>query len=476
MDPVHVVNVRGGALHLADWRGGLGRVLRAEGAYPLASADVPGQPLLDAHGRPLATLPDAERAVLESVPEEIRCLAAPCGRFQWIALEAMRHVPGFSDFLRQEAAGAGHGFVLACWAVSGARVRGRIERLAMAARAMVEPRARTLADLAGLAEIDVAVVRLLARVSAEEVDYPLVVALARLCGEPIARRALWESPRLSAAGVRALLVLPPWLMCPAVARAVAVGATEERLRPVALALADLDGAERARVFRMLKGVADWAEMERRLREGAARIRRARPFPPPPIPGDDLLRPIRSGDDLAREGREMSHCVADYAAEVRSGFRYYYRWLGAERATVELSLAGADGWRITEALAWRNADIARATRDEIARRVASQTIAPSLFLETSIAGGGYYDAAEVLLRLEMGAPVCLRREPGNPHDALAVEVLTESGAKLGYLPRTVNRAPAELMDRGGRLRGAVIRAASIHDIRIRVRAEEGENKA
>jgi len=47
----------------------------------------------------------------------------------------------------------------------------------------------------------------------------------------------------------------------------------------------------------------------------------------------------------------------------------------------------------------------------------------------------------------GAPLVLRREPHNPHDANAIEVFTADGAKLGYVPRRRNRRLAELMDAG-----------------------------
>jgi hypothetical protein len=443
--------------------------LRADGEYPLSCVDVPGHPLLDGQGCPLASLPEAEQAVLNSVPEDIRRLAAPCGRFQWLALEAMRHADGFADFLRQEAQGAGHGFVLACWALSGARVRGRGDRLALTRRVMTEPRAELIADLAGLAQPDPAIVRLLERVPAEEIDYPLVVALSRLCGDPSARRALWETQHLSADGVRGLLILPPWLLRPAVARAVAAGATDYRLRGLAKDLADLNAVERVRLLRMVKGVTGWPDLDRRLSEGARRILRSRPFPLPPIPGDDLLRPIRDGDDLAREGRDLSHCVANYGSEVRSGQSYFYRWLGAERATVELSLGEDFRWRLTEALGPENIEVSKATWDRIEALVAAQVAARPLLLETYVAGGMYHDAEEALPGLGRGTPLRLRREPTNPHDPLAVEVLTETGLKLGYLPRAVNREPARLMDRGCTLRAGVAKAETVFDIRIRVQA-------
>ena len=69
------------------------------------------------------------------------------------------------------------------------------------------------------------------------------------------------------------------------------------------------------------------------------------------------------------------------------------------------------------------------------------------LETHVAGTGHGAARQVEPSLMPGAPLVLRREPGNPYDEHAILVLTESGEKLGYVPRDRNEVPARLMDAG-----------------------------
>jgi hypothetical protein len=44
-------------------------------------------------------------------------------------------------------------------------------------------------------------------------------------------------------------------------------------------------------------------------------------------------------------------------------------------------------------------------------------------------------------------LALRREPGNPHDALAIRVQRSDGTLLGYIPRSRNEVLARLMDAG-----------------------------
>lgn len=67
------------------------------------------------------------------------------------------------------------------------------------------------------------------------------------------------------------------------------------------------------------------------------------------------------------------------------------------------------------------------------------------LDTHVAGTAYYEARRVRGNLRPGETLFLRREPGNPHDDLAIEVFTATGSKLGYVPRVTNEPFARLMD-------------------------------
>lgn len=92
------------------------------------------------------------------------------------------------------------------------------------------------------------------------------------------------------------------------------------------------------------------------------------------------------------------------------------------------------------------------------------------IETHVAGTAYYDAARVTAQVRAGDALVLRREPGNPYDARAIEVLLPGGAKLGYVPRVRNPPFAALMDDGQPLTAAVAtaRASGSHpDIRFRI---------
>jgi len=95
---------------------------------------------------------------------------------------------------------------------------------------------------------------------------------------------------------------------------------------------------RCRTFDAVQRLHDrWVERLNRQPGFVAVGRRS--FPAPPIPGNDVIQPLRSEKELMEEGRLMGHCVASYAGEVRFGRRYIYRVLSPERATLEIQWRG-----------------------------------------------------------------------------------------------------------------------------------------
>lgn len=56
----------------------------------------------------------------------------------------------------------------------------------------------------------------------------------------------------------------------------------------------------------------------------------------------------------------------------------------------------------------------------------------------------------------GAPLALRRDPGNEHDPNAIAVLAAGGAQLGFVPREVAAALAPQLDAGRAWAAVVLR--------------------
>ena len=75
-------------------------------------------------------------------------------------------------------------------------------------------------------------------------------------------------------------------------------------------------------------------------------------------------------------------------------------------------------------------------------------------ECFVAGFAYYDDKKVLKTLSPGDPLILKREPRNSHDHLAIEIYTQNGVKLGYVPRDINAVPSALMDQSVPLKAVI----------------------
>jgi hypothetical protein len=190
-----------------------------------------------------------------------------------------------------------------------------------------------------------------------------------------------------------------------------------------------------------------------------------------------LTPILNARELDEEGRRMEHCVATYADDVLRGKTYFFRWLGDERATVQLERRERS-WVVAQHLGLRNRTLSPSTVAAIHMEVAAARSEPwsppaGTDLQTYVAGAAYYDASDVFDGLRPGQMLALRRQPDNPHDRLAIEVLTADGRKLGYVPRGVNAAPAAAMDRGEQIDAWIAAVGSGLDIDIRLAARARE---
>ena len=77
----------------------------------------------------------------------------------------------------------------------------------------------------------------------------------------------------------------------------------------------------------------------------------------------------------------------------------------------------------------------------------------LVQSSPLAGSQYYALSSVWPEIRAGDKLLLTREPDNRHDANAIRV-EWNGQRLGYVPRSENRALAAAMDRGDRVEARV----------------------
>ena len=76
----------------------------------------------------------------------------------------------------------------------------------------------------------------------------------------------------------------------------------------------------------------------------------------------------------------------------------------------------------------------------------------------VAGFQYYQGPQIYSSLQAGQPLKLLREPDNPYDSKAIAIFTQTGNKLGYVPRTINTVPSGLMDGGQELKARLLSVA------------------
>ena len=72
---------------------------------------------------------------------------------------------------------------------------------------------------------------------------------------------------------------------------------------------------------------------------------------------------------------------------------------------------------------------------------------TMLMECQIAGLSHRNVKKVEPKLMPGDMLPLKREPDNPHDPMAIMILTAAGEHLGYVPRAKNETLARLMDAG-----------------------------
>jgi hypothetical protein len=102
-------------------------------------------------------------------------------------------------------------------------------------------------------------------------------------------------------------------------------------------------------------------------------------------------------------------------------------------------------------------------------LAQQTEIRMLVQSSPLAGFRYYDAKQVWDDMQVGDALTLVREPHNAYDANAVRVEWRD-RKLGYVPRSDNRAVAFHMDRGGMVEARISKLQQHRNPRQRIEFE------
>ncbi|MEN9903361.1 MAG: hypothetical protein RL651_2025 [Pseudomonadota bacterium] len=94
-------------------------------------------------------------------------------------------------------------------------------------------------------------------------------------------------------------------------------------------------------------------------------------------------------------------------------------------------------------------------DQNSQTTPAQRGQATLLIQSSpLAGSQFHALADVVSQIRVGDTLTLKRDPTNPHDSNAIQVLWQ-GHMLGFVPRRENRAVARAMDRGEPLVARVV---------------------
>ncbi|MBF0269937.1 MAG: hypothetical protein HQL44_15235 [Alphaproteobacteria bacterium] len=437
-------------IHQCDWEVGFHCWILSKGDYAIAHSHVPDEDYFDEYGELLTSLDWALQDLFVRIPEKVCKLAARCIGHQWLALDAMRHVPGFDKFLAQEFTGPGINFILAVWELGEASRLSDAARTRLNNRMMREDRVSLLRDLMASEDFDRAALKLIMKADAVDIDAEFIQNMVGLAANPMARKAVLPLPWISAWHLYGLVSIPPWLLHPALARIMVndnIGGIEgeEIISPE---IRDCHEVMRERIVRSLSTAKNWDDVEERLFRWQEKLEPDSRFRKPPILGTALLRPIRSIHELQKEGQQMCHCVGNdtYVSQAMDGRSYFYRWLGEERATVELfPHFPTRRWKLCNALGHHNQALKPETLAAINAVLAEQLLPPPI--DTYVAGAGFWLSLEERSNIRWNTQLEYRREPCPQGKSQTIALYLPGGAKLGYLPKVEAAMLIEQLDQG-----------------------------
>lgn len=84
------------------------------------------------------------------------------------------------------------------------------------------------------------------------------------------------------------------------------------------------------------------------------------YPPPPVPGTEIIVPITSAEELVREGHEQENCVTSYFPDIAIVQTHYvYRVFQPERCTLSLQKTD-DEWHPSQLAGKQNREASKET--------------------------------------------------------------------------------------------------------------------
>lgn len=214
------------------------------------------------------------------------------------------------------------------------------ERSLAEVRSLVGSRQREALAWLGFPSTEAAV-RVLKKITASDVNVPMLLALRKGMKSPQANKLLAHLPRVTPAvahilGEPSLLAISSFRLLDELSAVQQDYISMQHL----FRLRDIDGMisqTRPGKSVVISSIERLNEVYEQMVEEVNTVEREGLFqylfPKPPFPGKKNIEPIESPLELLREGEAQHNCAATYAQRVAEGKAYLYRVAAPERATV-----------------------------------------------------------------------------------------------------------------------------------------------
>jgi len=300
------------------------------------------------------------RNYFSNIPSEIRETVLPFANRQWHLLSMVARVPETLELLQSNSALA---FALgSLWIFDGSSSRVAMQRI----RRLIRQPRRIIAGHLGFPATNAAV-RVLQKIPARLCCIPWLLALREAF--PAWQKTLSHLPSCNDSVIHFLCV-PAYRRraTPALLHQLASHHGEDSFSYVMEVIRELERNYGYRGTQRFTRTIDLSDHVLRLiwkyeceRQQPAAGEDKIPLPPPPIPGNDMIQPLETEEQICEEARIQRNCLDQYPPRVANGRIYLYRVLSPERATLSIVQGRNGRWKIDQLLKAGNRPVSDATR-------------------------------------------------------------------------------------------------------------------
>lgn len=298
---------------------------------------------------------------IEQIPAEIRAIIAPLHHRAWHMLTMLARCPGALDLSRSNPALAfalsGH------WFFREKRVTNPLR----STRALVYRRQRDILAWLGFPSTK-STQRIFQKIEINELHPVTLLRMRKALQDPACRKVLTHLPVIKPEVLK-LVVIPELFARVSMRFLHELSASDGRLHGLIRIFYDTIRMDRLHggghlpacfhsIHRMHQAHDDLTARGNRIALSRNLI-----FPDPPYAGSEHCQPIRTLNELVREGEQMRHCVASYEDLIVNGSYYVYRVLQPVRATMAIRWRG-NCWMVHEVEGFANSLLSASHVDQI----------------------------------------------------------------------------------------------------------------